>query len=102
MYVDSKAGGLRRAGGDRSRLLPGRRYGHPLLRRGQRAIASCCTDSGTPLDQPLTPIAHGLDVSSSVRYTPEALAAARAAFFDAGDDHFVSHDEIVDCWEARP
>ena len=22
--------------------------------------------------------------------------------FDAGDDRFVSHDEIVDCWECRP
>jgi len=21
--------------------------------------------------------------------------------FDAGDDRFFSHDEIVDCWEAR-
>jgi hypothetical protein len=22
--------------------------------------------------------------------------------FDAGDDRFLSHDEIVDCWESRP
>ena len=21
--------------------------------------------------------------------------------FDSGDDRFLSHDEIVDCWEAR-
>jgi hypothetical protein len=25
-----------------------------------------------------------------------------AWIFDAGDDRFVSHDEIVDVWEARP
>lgn len=64
----------------------------PYSAAGQRAIACCCREGGVPLEQPLTPIAHGVDVSVFRPLPDEARAAARAAYFGvAGDDLVVGY-----------
>ena len=61
----------------------------PYSAAGQRAIASCCADAGSPIDQPLTPVAHGVDVSVFRPLPREARAAARASFFGVEGEELV-------------
>ena len=61
----------------------------PYSAAGQEAIAACCLDDGAPLDQPLTPVPHGVDVSVFRPLEDRVRAEARAVYYGAGDGDFV-------------
>jgi glycosyltransferase involved in cell wall biosynthesis len=61
----------------------------PYSAAGEQAIAACCRDDGAPLDQPLSPVPHGVDVSVFRPLEGRERAEARAAYYGAGDGDFV-------------